>query len=100
VYTVAVGTSRGTIAVRHGKKTVSVPVPLSPQELGQVARASGARAFTAANASGLSAVYQHLALVLGHKQVKRQVSSSFAGGGLVLLLLGSAMSLRWFGRLI
>ena len=31
---------------------------------------------------------------------ERQVTSSFAAGGLVLLLLGALMSLRWFGRLI
>ena len=31
---------------------------------------------------------------------KRQVTAAFAGGGLVLLLVGAALSLRWFGRLI
>ena len=29
-----------------------------------------------------------------------QITASFAGGGLVLLLLGSVGSLAWFGRLI
>lgn len=100
VYTVAVGTARGTITTRHHGRSTRTPVPLSSRELAQVAQASGARAFTAADANGLSAVYHHLAVVLGHKQVKRQISASFAGGGLVLLLLGSVMSLRWFGRLI
>jgi len=28
------------------------------------------------------------------------VTSSFAAGGLALLLLGALMSMRWFGRLI
>jgi Ca-activated chloride channel homolog len=45
-------------------------------------------------------VYAHLAAQLGHKHVKREISASFAGGGLVLLLVGSLMSLRWFGRLV
>ena len=34
------------------------------------------------------------------KNEKRQITAGFAGGALVLLLLGAAMSLRWFGRLI
>jgi len=100
IYTVALGTQRGTISVRHGAKTVTVPVPLSAQELGQIASLSGGREFTVADAGGLSTVYAHLAAQLGHKQVKREISASFAGGGLVLLLLGSALSLRWFGRLV
>ena len=36
---------------------------------------------------------------LGHKKVKQEITASFAGGGLILLLLGSAASLTWFGRL-
>ncbi len=100
IYTVAVGTSRGTIPIKRGARTVVTPVPVSPQQLGQIARLSGGRAFTASDAAGLSAVYTHLAARLGRKQVKHEITAGFAGGGLVLLLLGSALSLRWFGRLI
>ena len=59
-----------------------------------------AKAFTAADPSRLNAVYARLAAQLGHKHVKQEITASFAGGGLVLLLLGSVMSLRWFGRLV
>ncbi len=100
VYTIALGTDRGTIPIKRGSRTVAVPVPPSPQELAQIAGVSGGRAFTAADAGRLSAVYAHLAAKLGHKHVQHEISSTFAGGGLVLLLLGSAMSLRWFGRLV
>jgi hypothetical protein len=48
----------------------------------------------------VSAAYAHLAARLGHKHVKQEITASFAGGGLVLLLVGSALSLRWFGRLV
>jgi Ca-activated chloride channel homolog len=75
-------------------------VPVSRQQLAQIARSSGGRAFTASDAAGVSAAYAHLAARLGHKQVKQEITASFAGGGLVLLLLGSALSLRWFGRLV
>jgi Ca-activated chloride channel family protein len=100
VYTVALGTARGTITVKHGNGTQTVPVPLSPQELQQIAISSGGRAFTVANSGQLGTVYAHLAAQLGHKTVKHEITAGFAGGGLVLLLVGSLMSLRWFGRLV
>lgn len=99
VYTVALGTSHGTIAVKHGNHTDAVPVPLNPSELEQIATLSKGRSFTIANSAGLSAVYEHLATQLGHKDVKREMTASLTGAGLVLLLIGAAFSLRWFGRL-
>jgi Ca-activated chloride channel family protein len=96
VYTVAVGTSRGTIKV--GRRIV--PVPLSAGELAQIAAAGKGRAFTAGDAGGLSAVYAGLAKALGHKHVKHEMTASVAGAGLVLLLIGSTLSLGWFGRLV
>jgi len=100
VYTIALGTPNGTIPVRRGTRTVATPVPVSPQELDAIASSSGGRAFTAGSSSELHVIYAHLAAELGHKKVKREITASFAGGGLVLLLLGSALSLRWFGRLV
>ena len=100
VYTVAIGTQHGTIRVKHGSRTVAVPVPIATEQLAQIAESSGGRAFTAADAGGLSSVYAHLAAQLGHKHVKHEITASFAGAGLLLLLLGSAFSLRWFGRLV
>jgi Ca-activated chloride channel family protein len=96
VYTVAVGTSRGTIQGRHRP----IPVPLDPTELRQIANASGGRSFTARDSASLSAVYAHLAKQLGHKHVKHEITASFAGAGLALLLIGGALSLLWFRRLI
>ncbi len=100
IYTVSVGTPNGTIPIRQGSNTVTVPVPVSREQLAAIARSSGGRAFTASDAGGVSAAYDRLAARLGHKQVKQEITASFAGGGLVLLLIGSVMSLRWFGRLV
>lgn len=100
VYTVAVGTAHGTIPGRRGSRAVRVPVPVSTGQLAQIARVARGRAFTATDSGTLRTVYAHLAARLGHKHVKQEITASFAGGGLVLLLLGSAMSLRWFGRLV
>jgi Ca-activated chloride channel homolog len=99
IYTVAVGTDHGTIPIPRGSKTVNVLVPIAPQQLAQIASVSGGHAFTAADAGDLRQVYEHLAAQLGRKHVKHEITASFAGGGLVLLLVGSALSLSWFGRL-
>jgi len=100
VYTVVLGNSSGTIRVYKKGHFVNEPVPPAPQQLQQIAQLSGGQSFTAADTSGLSAVYAHLGQQLSHKQVKHEITASFAGGALVLLLLGSVLSLRWFGRLV
>jgi Ca-activated chloride channel family protein len=103
IYTVALGTAQGTITVpRPGDAggTETRQVPPDPRSLAEVARASGGKTYAAADASKLSDVYKSLGSLLGTKNEKRQITAGFAGGALVLLLLGAAMSLRWFGRLI
>jgi Ca-activated chloride channel family protein len=100
IYTVSVGTANGTIPItRHGQ-TVTAHVPVSRDQLAEIARLSGGQTFETSDAAGVSAAYAHLAARLGHKQVKQEITASFAGGALVLLLFGGALSLRWFGRLV
>lgn len=100
IYTVELGTASGTVTEKRGTRTITVPVPPNPQQLAEIARISHGQAFTATDAKGLDTVYERLGAELGHKKVKHEMTASFAGGGLVLLLLGSATSLAWFGRLI
>jgi Ca-activated chloride channel homolog len=103
VYTVALGTDQGTITVprprSQGGGTQVQHVPPDPRSLQQIASASGGESFTAGSAGGLKAVYERLGSQLGHKKEKRQVTSAVAGGGLVLLLAGAALSLGFFGRI-
>jgi Ca-activated chloride channel family protein len=99
IYTIAIGTTNGTIPIKRGGRTVTTPVPVSPQELGQIASLSGGHAYTAANSADARAVYAHLAKQLGHKKVKDELTYGFAGGALALLLVGGGLSLFWFGRL-
>lgn len=100
VYTVELGTAGGTVTEKRGNRTVAVPVPPNPQQLAEIARVSHGQAFTATNAKGLDTIYQRLGAELGHKKVKHEMTATFAGGGLALLLLGGVASLFWFGRLI
>ncbi len=96
IFTVALGTARGTIRV--GSRTV--PVPLDASQLQQIASLSGGRAYTVGDTGHLTAVYSHLATQLGHKKVRREITASFAGAGLALVLVGGVLSLAWFGRLV
>src|SRR5205814_73835 len=90
VYTVALGTAEGTITVpgRGGNGTTTVRVPPDPSALARIAAASNGKTFTAQTASGLSAVYERLGSQLGHKREKREITQTFAGGGLLLMMLG------------
>jgi Ca-activated chloride channel family protein len=100
IYTVALGTPEGTIHARKpGGGTVVRQVPPDPSSLAAIARASRGKAFTAEDAGALSTVYKNLGHQLGTRKAKREVTAAFVGGALILLVAGSAMSLRWFGRL-
>ncbi len=101
LHTVALGTRGGTITVeRRDGRSVRKPAPPDPSALEEIARASGGQTYTAGSASRLEEVYERLGSQLGRRKEKREISSAFAAGGLVLLMAGMGLSLRWFGRLI
>ena len=101
VDTIALGTPQGTIEVPHpsGTCTLTREVPPDPQALAEIARITGGRTFSATAADELETIYQRLGSQVAHKDEKREVTSAFAGGALILLFGGALLSLRWFGRL-
>ena len=96
IYTIALGTPQGTIPNKNGG---TEPVPPDPETLRRIAELSGGQAFAVQDAGRLSTVYERLGRQLTRKKEHRQITAGFAGGGLVLILLGAGMSLWWFGRL-
>lgn len=97
IFTVALGTADATVP--NPGFGPPLPVPPDPQTLAEISRVSGGRAFTAEDSNRLASIYKSLGSQLGTKNVKREVTSSFALLGLGLLLGGAALGVRTRARL-
>jgi Ca-activated chloride channel family protein len=98
IYTVALGTPRGTLP-NPNPFSSPVPVPPDPELMRQIADASGGRAFNARTSDQLSSIYRHLGSQLGGVTRHRDTTYVFAIGGGILLLLAAGASARWSGLL-
>jgi Ca-activated chloride channel family protein len=98
IYTVALGTRDATVPNPNPFGTPLLVAP-DPETLRQIAQVSGGRAFTAEDSDSLKSIYKTLGSQLGTKTQKKQITATFAIGGLVLLLGAAVSSLRWAGRL-
>lgn len=94
IYTVALGTDFGTIETRSGTEEV----PPDPATLEQIAERSGGSAYAVEDADKLSEVYRRLGSQVISEEREQEITAAFAGGALLLLVLGVGASLRWFGR--
>ena len=100
IYTVALGTDRGSIEVtRPDGATMTREVPPDPAAMRRIATLSGGRTFAVDADDELATVYERLGSRIATRDERRQVTAAFAGGAAALLLLGGGLSLRWFGRL-
>ena len=99
IFTVSVGTPDGVAKIPHRGGEITTRVPVDPTELGQIARASGGRAYRAPDSATLGSIYSALAKVLSHRRVEQQLNGFFAGAGLLLVAMAAGLSLLWFARL-
>jgi Ca-activated chloride channel family protein len=100
IYTVALGTDAGTIEVgRPDGTTTTRSVPPDRDAMRRVATISGARTFNAYDGEEVATVYERLGSQVATREERREITAAFVGGAAAFLLLGGAMSLRWFGRL-
>ena len=100
VYTVALGTDAGTVQGPDGYGGMrTIRVPPDPATLSQVAELTGGKFFEAADEAALRSVYDQIGSQVGVDHVQKELTVLFTGAGAVLLLLGGALSLLWFGRI-
>jgi Ca-activated chloride channel family protein len=101
VYTVALGTQNGTLTHTDPNtgQTNTERVPPDLLTLQEIARDTGGQFFATADARRLQTVYANLGTRLTKTKESQQVTSAFAGGALVLLLVGAGFGLVRGGRL-
>ena len=97
-----------TVALGRGDAVVEVPLPgglrqrvvVAPdvETLRQIAKVTGGTFSDAPTAERLQAVYRDLGTRLAKDPKRVEVTSAFAAGGAVLLVLGGALSTFWFRR--
>jgi Ca-activated chloride channel family protein len=97
IYTVSLGTADAVVPnPGFGPPLAAQP---DPEALRRIADASGGRAFNAEDSERLSSIYKALGSQLGSRKQRREATSAFAVGGLVLLLGAGAASMRRIERL-
>lgn len=99
VSTVGLGTGDAVVEVpRPGGLKERVVVAPDLPTLRQIARATGGIFAEAPDAARLEEVYRDLGTRLAVDPKRVEITSAFAAGGAVLLLLGGALSSLWFRR--
>ncbi len=94
--TVGIGSAAGTTLEIEGFK---VHTQLDEATLQQIADRTGGTYYAASDAASLSAIYAGIDTRLTVKPEEMEVTSLFAGAGLLVLMVGGVASLAWIGRL-
>jgi Ca-activated chloride channel family protein len=96
IYTVGIGSAAGSTLDIEGFKVHS---QLDAATLQQIADTTGGTYYSATDAQTLSDIYGGIDTRLTVKPEEMEVTSLFAGVGLLVLMVGGAASLAWIGRL-
>jgi Ca-activated chloride channel family protein len=95
IYTVGVGSAAGSTIEVEG---FTVHSQLDETTLRQISELTSAEYFNASDETELSQIYQNLSPQWIIKSENIEVTAIFAGASILVLLLGGALSLIWFGR--
>jgi len=95
--TVGIGTEAGTVVQVDG---FNVATALNSTLLTNIAGVTDGQYYPATDAASLARVYKSIDLELKRTSKRREVTVFFALGAGVLLAVGSALSLSWFGRVV
>ncbi len=95
VYTIAYGTENGYVDL-DGQR---LQAPVDRQELAQVAKVAGGKAYQAKDAGQLSEVYQNIGSDVGYEDKRTVSSAQWAGYGLAFAvgaaLAAISLAARW-----
>jgi len=95
IYTVGIGSPEGTIVTVEG---FTVHTQLDEPMLRYIADTTGGAYYNAANEEDLRKIYNGLQPKLSIKSEEIEITSIFAGIGILVFLIGGAFSLLWFGH--
>jgi Ca-activated chloride channel family protein len=96
IFTVGIGTAEGTTLEVEGFKVHS---RLDEPSLQRIADMTGGAYYTATDPGQLAAIYDNIETRLVLRPEATEVTSLFAGIGIVLLVAGGLAGLVWLGRL-
>jgi Ca-activated chloride channel family protein len=97
IYTVGVGSKEGIVINVEG---MSIHSQLDESILMQIAEVSGGQYYFADDENELSQIYDDLKPTLSIKPDELELTSLFAGLGILLFSIGGALSFLWFGRVM
>ena len=97
IYTIGVGSEEGITIKVEG---MNVHTRLDESLLTQIAETSGGRYYFAGDENELRKIYNNLEPTLSIRPEDLELTSILAGIGILVFLLGGALSLLWFGRVI
>jgi Ca-activated chloride channel family protein len=96
IYTIGIGSPEGANLKVEG---FTINTRLNEELLKQISSITGGEYYYAVNEQDLLAIYDNLNPQLVVKPEKTEVTSIFAGIGILFFLFGGAFSLLWFSRL-
>lgn len=97
VHAIGLGTEQGTVVEIEG---FNVATALDADTLATIAETTDGTYSEAADADELAKVYDSIDLEFERVEKEREITALFAAAGGLLLVLGSALSIAWAGRVI
>jgi Ca-activated chloride channel family protein len=97
IHAIGIGTTEGTVVQIDG---FNVATALDAALLKQIARVTDGTYDQATSAKALTQVYKSIHLQLKTVKKPREATNLFAAAGGLLLVLGSGLSLAWFGKVL
>jgi Ca-activated chloride channel family protein len=97
VNTIGIGSPQGTTIEIGG---FNVATALDEDTLKQIATDTGGTYYAAADSQALSDIYKHIKLEVTTDPKKTEVTALATAISIAMLVVGGALSLVWFGRLV